>query len=808
MGEPGRKSVVSKIKELSSLEELRELRSEYRRKLAAIEGQLSGVVRTRLDGVKRARDLIEDSAAQIAELHGQFSKMEDLSRDCQGLFVSYPHIKSIHHARSNLGLTAHLVEYFFTMPRQVEILKEVLREQPEQLKYVYREAAKLETWRESFMAALKDYGEKAQGRATFKRSREGADPVKYQKIVELVGPQLSSVLEVSRMVREEVMTSITGQTDSLGNWLGGGCLELAVTDPRRLVQTLEVAELMYLRCQGTWGDAKERAEKEGRDLEEALAGVESGESFNSELMLALRTGLEMKVSAQFAQMQMAAVDAGESKVLATLGAASSMLLDLDSVEELVAPCFPPRYEIAQIFRSVYGGFLESLLVPLVASSDRMSEYEVRDILEAIKWLHYYNESFETKPVFVDAIVGLNEAYLGRIKGQIRDWVNNLRAQDSAPQQNEEGRWVTTVPAEMFNLISVQVRIAKALPGEFLGEVLLACLEVLHDIQADSMKVLERDWREVALREDGFQELCAVVSDNEILQEKSDEFIQDMAAGLSEEARGRLEGKMEEVSSGYVMVAVLAAELTARSILVNLEEADIVEQFFGAEWEDGSFEGMKTIVETFKDYYGDLEEWLPDFFFAKMVRASYESSIKVYVEAMLCAGKQSLVSPSVASHRVASDRQQLVEFFLSYVLPGTGSPLEEVLEQAGLRGRVDIQAASQVMVDMSCIIGSNSMDLLQVSTTQSAIKRLVAEFKSCGVSVVMHLLWMQYAWSGEELRARREFVERLARTCGNFGSEGSSRFDTPFGAGEEAPTSNPKRSERWQKAAAAIMKSAN
>jgi hypothetical protein len=56
------------------------MRAEYRRKLVATEGQLSSVVRTRLDGVKRARDLITDSASQIADLTGQFAEMEDLSR--------------------------------------------------------------------------------------------------------------------------------------------------------------------------------------------------------------------------------------------------------------------------------------------------------------------------------------------------------------------------------------------------------------------------------------------------------------------------------------------------------------------------------------------------------------------------------------------------------------------------------------------------------------------------------------------------------------------------------------------------------
>lgn len=46
----------------------------------------------------------------------------------------------------------------------------------------------------------------------------------------------------------------------------------------------------------------------------------------------LKKGLDNRVSAQFATMQMAGVDAGESKIFATLGAATNLLVDLEAVE--------------------------------------------------------------------------------------------------------------------------------------------------------------------------------------------------------------------------------------------------------------------------------------------------------------------------------------------------------------------------------------------------------------------------------------------------------------------------------------------
>jgi len=47
----------------------------------------------------------------------------------------------------------------------------------------------------------------------------------------------------------------------------------------------------------------------------------------------------------------------------------------------------------------------------------------------------------------------------------------------------------------------------------------------------------------------------------------------------------------------------------------------------------------------------------------------------------------------------------------------------------------------------------------------------------GADVVMMVVGMQGRWGAEELRQRREFVERLAKTCGNYtDSDVSTRHD--------------------------------
>lgn len=67
----------------------------------------------------------------------------------------------------------------------------------------------------------------------------------------------------------------------------------------------------------------------------------------------------------------------------------------------------------------------------------------------------YFVSFCRCEEFAEAIVGLNAAYLGRIKAQIMKWVQNLRSQHLEPQLDADGHYVTTLP-DMFNLINMQV----------------------------------------------------------------------------------------------------------------------------------------------------------------------------------------------------------------------------------------------------------------------------------------------------------------------------------------------------------------
>ncbi|CAM9872429.1 unnamed protein product, partial [Ectocarpus fasciculatus] len=159
--------------------------------------------------------------------------------------------------------------------------------------------------------------------------------------------------------------------------------------------------------------------------------------------------------------------------------------------------------------------------------------------------------------------------------------------------------------------------------------------------------------------------------------------------------------------------------------------------------------MKTITETYADYFRDLHGWLSEYFFAKLARACFEKSVKL-----------------------------LIQFFTNEAMPGSSTTMKEYLAQAGIREVGAMDDVAQAARDAATVLEADDdgMDRLQGSLVQAAIKRLVREFKGKGTDVVMMVVGMQGRRGVEEMRQRREFVERLANTCGRFTeSDVSTRY---------------------------------
>ena len=144
---------------------------------------------------------------------------------------------------------------------------------------------------------------------------------------------------------------------------------------------------------------------------------------------------------------------------------------------------------------------------------------------------------------------------------------------------------------------------------------------------------------------------------------------------------------------------LSLSLTSlpRLILQDLEEP-VFSRLFTAEWENSSSttgDICGTIVATLQDYFRDIEEWIPNYFFSKLCVNTLRSLVYQY-----CMALKTLTSknPSFqfgnelsAARHVMTDLGTLTSFFGNYesflLNGGMGLTLDQELEPIARLARV-------------------------------------------------------------------------------------------------------------------------
>lgn len=116
---------------------------------------------------------------------------------------------------------------------------------------------------------------------------------------------------------------------------------------------------------------------------------------------------------------------------------------------------------------------------------------------------------------------------------------------------------------------------------------------------------------------------------------------------------RLKEAMDDLCVGYVGLAVEATRLAACSVMEDLN-GPIISQVFSTQWEDGD-EIITVTVRTLKDWFTDLQKWLPEYFFSKLVKECYEQVLKHYIETAMGKKVKPFQNPARASQQIINDR---------------------------------------------------------------------------------------------------------------------------------------------------------
>jgi hypothetical protein len=445
----------------------------------------------------------------------------------------------------------------------------------------------------------------------------------YNKIVTVLGDHFDIVLQLSHLTREATIANISN------------CFELAVDSPALLVRSVEVMMLIE-------ESYKKKFEKMTQLEKENLPNLMG--NFEAEVVAGLRTSFDARIRNQFSNYMFNAADEGKTGIEATLGAATRGIVDMTLLKNDVAVCFPPKIEIVKIYRQQ----LEEYMLPQVAAlySQNIQSLDIADLLRMATWLFNYNkavtenEAGEKAKEFEEAISNLMDEYVKQVGQQTKNWFSNIESRNSEIQVESDGCLVTRDPEDMLNIINMQVSVAREqLPAELSYAAITSCIRELRGAQERLKDDISANWKEIEI-----ERVCTVVNDSYRLQDKCDMLLdaipdEEMDQGREVEGLETMKEEMDSLCVGYVELAVDATKLAACSVMEDLN-GPIISKVFSPAWEDGE-EIMTVTVRTLKDWFTDLQKWLPEYFFSKLVRECYNQVLKNYIEAAM-GGKKAKV----------------------------------------------------------------------------------------------------------------------------------------------------------------------
>eukprot|EP01042_Synura_sphagnicola_P032465 gene32465-41766_t len=208
--ENARKMIAQNFQDPSSLDDIAVLDMQLEKQLAIIEGQLNSAVQGKLDSLKRAVDLMDESVSKLNKINAGITNIDEKISKTNTQISNFQYLKKAHNARDNLLKVINQVNFFAEVPTKVEALKQQLYDNPGSLKEVYLESVKLESLRATLMKEM-DSARRHRRRSTIGSGLHEYDP--DSSVRRKVEDHLKHVPELVALLQQQIHTNIHNMFD-------------------------------------------------------------------------------------------------------------------------------------------------------------------------------------------------------------------------------------------------------------------------------------------------------------------------------------------------------------------------------------------------------------------------------------------------------------------------------------------------------------------------------------------------------------------------------------------------------------------
>lgn len=444
------------------------------------------------------------------------------------------------------------------------------------------------------------------------------------------------------------------------------CFDLGQNDPKFLTHAVETLSLI--------NECDSRKAVWTKLGGETINQLRTELSFEEDTMVHLGLAFDDRITQMFAGYVFQSADSDQSPFDAIIGAATNSLVTLVVLQNEIAPCFPQKFDVFNLYKER----LEKYMMPQVISlfNGALDKLEVHELLRLTAWTEQYTYQVsqpdgKLEGTFNDDLqYGLKllmKEYLSRVQEQVKQWFANISGRKPDIFSDNEGHLITNDAEDILHIINMQLLIAKEhLSISNCQNVLIACLDELEVIQGLTRLTLETDWKEFEL-----ERLCSIVNDTCRLYDKCETLGIDLSMDLGSTAQK----KIDDVAKGYTELALYVSTIVAISIIDDVTVL-LLPKIFSPSWEEGA-DILGATVQTLRDYFSDLKVWLPHYFFSKCVRCCFEKILQIYVEVAL-QSEEVFIDYMRAARNIENDRLNLSNFcYIEYALE---------IESSGLRGK--------------------------------------------------------------------------------------------------------------------------
>ena len=125
-----RSTIAHNFADPDALDGLAGLSLQLEKQLITAESLLNNAVQSKLDSLKRAVDLMDESTLKLTKLSSNISRIDEKIAHTNTSISNYDHLKKVDNGRENLNKVITQVEFFAKVPERVEFLRERMDNNP------------------------------------------------------------------------------------------------------------------------------------------------------------------------------------------------------------------------------------------------------------------------------------------------------------------------------------------------------------------------------------------------------------------------------------------------------------------------------------------------------------------------------------------------------------------------------------------------------------------------------------------------------------------------------------------------------